>query len=80
MIDTVLAVLQDHSVMAVAFALWAYVVFYFGQKILIELRVLSTRLGRIEYYHANRITKIEAHLESHSDHNFVPYRNGETRD
>ena len=65
------------GLLAIAFAMWAYVVWYFGNKILAEIKALSIKLSSINFYLSNRVTKIESHLESHSEHNFFPYRNGD---
>lgn len=79
--DQLLIALVDHGgltgLLIAAFALWAYVVWYFGNKILREIKAMSIKLSGINFYLSNRVTKIESHLESHSEHNFHPYRNGE---
>jgi len=73
--ETLLELLQDHTIMSLAFLAWAWVVFHFGSKITAEIRDLSKKTQEMNYTLSNRLTKIEAHLE-HSDDNFKPYRNG----
>ena len=75
--ETILQILQDNTLLSLAFLAWAWVVWHFGSRITNQLEKLATKISRLEYYHANRITKIESHLESHSEHNFIPYRNGD---
>lgn len=73
--DQVVAILENHSVFAVAFALWAIVVFHFGRQIMHELRIIHDYMRAMNYKLSNRITKVEAHLE-HKE-GFTPYSNGE---
>lgn len=74
--EAILKVLENNGVLAAAFAAWAYVVWHFGQKLLAEVQDLNERVRQINYSVSNRLTKIEAHLESGGD--FKPYRNGDS--
>lgn len=73
--DTILKLLQDHTIMSLAFLAWAYVVWHYGRKISDELEVLTESTNKMNYILSNRITKVEAHME-HMDDSFKPYRNG----
>jgi len=73
--EAILDILKDNTLLSVAFAAWAWVVFHFGRQITVELRILTDKTRQMNYIISNRLTKIEAHLE-HSDDNFKPFRNG----
>ena len=76
MTAALLEILQNNSVFGVAFLIWAWVVWSMGQRILRQLSDLTKKVSAMNYKLSNRLTKVEAHLESDSD--FKPYRNGET--
>lgn len=78
-IDSIIHLLDAHGylgALALAFFAWAFVVWHLGMRVLRRLDALGKDLIAVRYILANRITKIEAHLEGHEAHKFEPYRNG----
>lgn len=79
-----LAKINNVNVLAVAFAIWAFVVWHIGRSIVHkieeagkQLEILNDRVRTVNYKLSNKITNIEAHLR-HADPKFSPFKNGDT--